>query len=210
MSAVLQDREIQSAQDGLFLTCRPGKFGNSLSFPYTLENRSRSILYPMHAMPSIAANGDASVQEGSAVVILGGAGDVILGKFAAPLPTDRQVAVPAVPLAKRLLPGDRLEGLVQIPMPLAETSPYFADLPLRQYEMIGFDAVVFTMGYWVDGIDGLAAAPVDYAPDLFVVVTRKTLRSVRHATQRFPTKGLQIFRRLDAFPRRVPENLRSI
>jgi hypothetical protein len=111
-----------------------------------------------------------------------------------------------VPLAKRLVPGGRIEGLIEIALPLAETSPYFADLPLRQYEMIDFDAVVFTIGYWVDGVDGLAAAPVDYAPDLFVVATRKTLRSVRHVTQRFPTKALQIFKRLDAFPRRLPQN----
>jgi len=39
-----------------------------------------------------------------------------------------------------------------------------------------------------------------------VVATRKTLRSVRHVTQRFPTKALQIFKRLDAFPRRLPQN----
>lgn len=206
MSAVLQIPDIQAAQDALVLTCRPAKSGNNLCFPYTLENHGRSIVYAMHAMPSIAANGDASAQEGSAVVILSGEGNVILGKFAAPLPTDRQVAVPAVPLAKRLLPGGRIDGLIEIAMPLAETSPYFGDLPLRQYEMIDFDAVIFRIGYWVDGVDGLAAAPVDYAPDLFVVVTRKTLRSIRHVSQRFPTKALQIFRRLDAFPRRLPDS----
>jgi hypothetical protein len=37
------------------------------------------------------------------------------------------------------------------------------------------------------------------------VVTRKTLRSVRYATQRLPTKALQIFKRLDAFPRTLPQ-----
>jgi len=206
MSAALQFPDTQAAQDALVLTCRPAKSGNNLCFPYTLENRGHGIVYAMHAMPSVAANGDASAQEGGAVVILAGEGNVVLGKFAAPLPTDRQVAVPAVPLAKRLVPGGRIEGMIEIALPLAETSPYFGDLPLRQYEMIDFDAVVFTIGYWVDGVDGLAAAPVDYAPDLFVVATRKTLRSVRHVTQRFPTKALQIFKRLDAFPRRLPQN----
>lgn len=203
MSAAL--REATSAgHDDLLLTCHPGKTGNKLTFPYTLENRGRAVLYPMHAMASIAPDGEASANEQCPVVILGGQGSVILGKLAAPLPTDRQVAVQAVPLARRLHPGGSLDGLLEIQLPLAETSPYFSDLPLRQYEMIDFESIVFTIGYWVDGVDGLAAAPTDYAPDLFVVVTRKTLASVRHATQRFPTKALQLFKRLDAFPRALP------
>jgi hypothetical protein len=204
MSAALREAAAAPGQDDLLLTCRPGKAGNKLTFPYTLENRGRALLYPMHAMASIAADGEPSANEQCPVVILGGQGSVILGKLAAPLPTDRQVAMQAVPLARRLAPGARLDGLLEIELPLAETSPYFTDLPLRQYEMIDFDSITFTIGYWVDGIDGLAAAPTDYAPDLFVVVTRKTLVSARYATQRFPTKALQVFKRLDAFPRRLP------
>jgi hypothetical protein len=42
---------------------------------------------------------------------------------------------------------------------------------------------------------------VDYAPGLSVVVTRNTGRSARRVSQRFPTTGLQIFKRTDAFPR---------
>jgi hypothetical protein len=105
-------------------------------------------------MASIAPNGDALARDGGAAVILGRNGDVILGKFAAPLPVDRQVAVPAVSLAKRLAPGERLKGLIEIAMALAETRPYFGDLPLRQYEVADFDAVNFTIGYWADGVDG--------------------------------------------------------
>ncbi len=204
MSAALRDADEQRAPENLLLTCRPGKSGNKLSFPYTLENRSRTVIYAMHAMPSIGADGEPLAEDQDAVVILGAQGNVILGKFAAPMPTDRQVAVPAVPLAKRLPAGGRLEGVIEIQLPLAETSPYFSDLPLRQYEIIDFEAVIFTIGYWLDGIDGLAAAPADYAPDLFTVVTRKTLRSARRVNQRFPTKALQIFKRMDKFPRELP------
>jgi hypothetical protein len=204
MSAALREAASAPGDDNLLLTCRPGKSGNKLTFPYTLENRGRTILYPMHAMASVAPDGEPSANEQCPVVIMGGHGSVILGKLGAPLPTDRQVAVQAVPLAQRLPPEGRLDGLLEIQLPLAETSPYFGDLKLREYEMVDFDSIVFTIGYWVDGVDGLAAAPTDYAPDLFVVVTRKTLASVRHATQRFPTKALQLFKRLDAFPRVLP------
>ncbi len=204
MSSTLRDTDTQRAPNRVVLTCRPGKSGNKLSFLYAVENREPTAIYAMHAMPSIAANGDASANDQHAVVILGEQGNVILGKFAAPMPADRQVAVPALPLAKRLPPGGRLEGLIEIQLPLAETSPYFGDLPLRQYEMIDFEAVIFSIGYWLEGVDGLAAVPTDYAPDLFVVVTRKTLLSARRVTQRFPTKALQIFKRMDAFPRNLP------
>ena len=53
----------------------------------------------------------------------------------------------------------------------------------------------------VAGLDSLAATPADYAPDLFVVVTRNTLKSALRVTQRFPTSSLQLFRRTDQFPR---------
>jgi hypothetical protein len=186
----------------LRLTCRPGKAGNLLVFPYTLENSGPGEVYAMEALPSLdAAGAQARADDQAAVVILGGEGDAIVGKFAAPLPTDRRIGVPVLPLARRLPAGASLEGRLHIPAPLAETSPYFADLPLRQYEVVDIRGVVFTIGYWAAGSDGLVAAPVDYAPDLFVVSTRNTLRSARRVTQRFPTTGLQLFKRTDPFPR---------
>jgi hypothetical protein len=186
----------------LLLTCRPGKAGNLLRFPYRLENRGPTGIYAMHAWPGIdPATGEARAKEQTGVAILGTGGNVTLGHFIPPLPTDRRVAVPVVPLARWLPPGTSLEGELEIPLPLAETSPYFADLTLRQYEIVDIAAIVLTIGYWIAGVDGLVAAPADYAPDLFVVVTRNTSRSAQQISQRLPTKGLQIFKRTDAFPR---------
>jgi hypothetical protein len=186
----------------LLLSCRPGKAGNVLQFPYRLENRGTTDVYAMHAWPSVdPASGEARAKEQAAVVILGMEGDAVLGYFPAPLPTDRRVAVPVVPLARRVSSGASLEGRLDIPLPLAETSPYFAELSLRQYDIVDINAVAFTIGYWIAGVDGLVAAPADYAPDLFVVVTRNTLRSARQISRRIPATGLQIFKRSDAFPR---------
>jgi len=189
----------------LRLQCQPSKAGATLVFPYTVENRGGADVYVMHALPGgDPASGEARANDQAAVVILGAEGDAILGKFAAPLPTDRRIAVPILPLARHLPSGARLDGRIEIPIPLAETSPYFPDLTLRKYEMIDLKGVRFTIGYWLAGADGLVASPVDYAPELFVVVTRNTWRSARRAAQRFPTTGLQIFRRTDAFPRTLP------
>jgi hypothetical protein len=186
----------------LRLSCQPSKAGGALLFPYTLENRGTVDVYAMHALPgSDPASGEARAHEQAAVVILGADGDAIIGKFAAPLPTDRRIAVPVLPLARHLPAGARLDGRIEIPIPPAETSPYFPDLTLRKYEVVDIKGVVFTIGYWLAGTDGLVASPADYAPELFVVVTRNTWRSARRVSQRFPTTGLQIFKRNDAFPR---------
>ena len=184
------------------LTCRPGKTGNVLTFDYMVENQGPGEIYAMDAVPSVKRGDPAAKADcNTAVVILNAQGDAIVGKFIAPLPTDRRVAVPVVPLARRVAGGANLQGKIEVPLPLAETSPYFPDLLLRHYEVVEIKGVVFTIGYWPAGTDNLFAAPVDYAPDLVTIVTRNTIQSARSAWQRFPTSGLQLYKRTDAFPR---------
>jgi len=196
------DQDPAIATAGLRLTCRPSKTGNALIFPYRLENAGPGEVYAMHALPAgDPASGEARANETAAIVIASDSGDAIIGKFAAPLPTDRRIAVPVLPLARRVPAGASLEGRIEITLPLAETSPYFPDLTLRGYEIIEIKGVQLTIGYWLAGNDGLAAIPAEYAPDLFVVVTRNTMRSALRVSRRYPTTGLQLFRRTDAFSR---------
>ena len=124
------------ASAALRLECQPSKTGNLLIFPYTLKNEGAGEVYAMHAVHSVdRATGEARANDTAAVVISGEEGDAIVGKFAAPLPIDRRIAVPVFPLARRLAAGATLEGRIEVPLPLAETSPYFPDLTLRQYEI---------------------------------------------------------------------------
>jgi len=186
------------------LSCRPGKEGQLLVFPYMAQNRGSTAAYVMDAVASVDEETGEPKANPQAIVVLHGPGDdATVGKFIAPLPTDRRIAMPVIPLARLLTPGATLEGRVEIPIPLAETSPYFADLPLRQYESVEIKGIVFRIGYWVTGIDGLAAVPSEYAPDLFTVVTRDTVRSARLVSQRLPVRSLQLFRRTDEFPRAI-------
>jgi hypothetical protein len=187
------------------LSCQPGKEGNLLVFSYQVENQGTAEAYLMDAVASIdSASGLAKPNPQSAVVLAGPTEDAILGKFMAPLPTDRRIAMPVIPLARPLAVGGTLQGRIGVPLPLAEASPYFADLPLRQYEVVEIKGVIFRIGYWVAGVDGMAALPLEEAPELFTVVTRNTLRSARCVSQRFPTRSLQLLRRTDQFPRSIP------
>ncbi len=186
----------------LRLTCRPAKAGNVLLFSYTLENPGRDDVYAMHALPGAdPASGEARANETAAIVVASDDGDAIVGKFVPPLPIDRRIAQPVFPLARHLPAGGSIEGRVEIPTPLAETSPYFADLTLRQYEIVDIKGVQFTIGYWPAAPDRVLVEPCVYAPDLLEISMRDPARSARRITQRFPTTGLQLFRRKDAFPR---------
>jgi hypothetical protein len=187
---------------GLRLQCRPGKSGNRLIFQYALHNEGAAEIYVMDAIPARdPASGALHADDQATVVILGPEGDAIVGKFAPPPPLDRRMALAVMPLARLLPPGGTLEGALTIPLPLAETSPYFPDLPLRRYEIVDIRGIVFTIGYWTAGVDHLAAAPAAERPELFAVTTRNTARSARRIAQRFPTTGLQLFKRTDRFAR---------
>src|SRR5262249_6144485 len=155
-------------------------------FSYEVTNQGKEEAYLMDAVASFdRASGSPKPSPQSVVVMAGAAEEAILGKFMAPPPTERRIAVPIVQLARRLAAGATLQGSLQVPLPLAEASPYFADLPLRQYEVVEINGVIVTLGYWVAGVDGMAALPVDDAPELVTVVTRDTLRSARSISQRF-------------------------
>jgi hypothetical protein len=196
---------MSSDEAAIRLNCQAGKEGNLLVFSYEVANQGKEEAYLMDAVASFdRASGSPKPGSRSVVVVAGGAEEAILGKFMAPLPTDRRLALPIVPLARPLPAGATLQGRFEVPLPLAEASPYFADLPLRQYEVVEINGVIVTLSYWVAGVDGMAALPVEEAPELVTVVTRNTLRSARIISQRFPTRPLQLLKRTDQFPRTLP------
>ncbi|HKS88694.1 MAG TPA: hypothetical protein VJR70_04575 [Stellaceae bacterium] len=179
----------------LRLTCQPSKSGNVLLFPYRLANDGPGDAYAMQA----AAAGTAASE--APVVIAGDDGDAIVGLVAAPLPTDRRLAVPVVPLARRLAAGEAFEGRVEIALPVAESSPYFPELTLRRYDIVELKGIRFTIAYWPADTGDLVTRSFGDGADLLRVLTADPAGSAKLASQRFPTNGLQLFRRTDAFPR---------
>jgi hypothetical protein len=186
-----------SSSAALRLTCQPSKSGNALIFPYRLNNEGPGDIY---AMQAVATSG-AGVEDTTAIVIAAETGDAVIGSFMPPFPTDRRIAVPLTPLARRVSSGAFLEGKIEVPLPLAETSPYFPDLTLRRYEIVSVTGVIVRIGYWPADASDLLARPHAEGSDLLRVVTADPLGTGRSVTQRFPTSGLQLFRRTDAFPR---------
>ena len=88
--------------------------------------------------------------------------------------------MPVFPLARRLPAGASLEGCIEIPLPLAETSPYFPDLTLRGYEIIDIKGVQLMIGYWPAASQDLVVRQSEYASDL-LTVSAQTLSAAPHA-----------------------------
>jgi len=109
METYLRERNGDAKRHGrmvqIRLSCRPGKEGNTLVFPYTVENPSGADVYVMDAMPTVDAATRRCHQSRVVPVIHGPGTDATIGRFIALLPTDRRVSMPVIPLARRLPHG---------------------------------------------------------------------------------------------------------
>ena len=84
-------------------------------FDYTLENHGPGVVYAMDAVAAVDKGGEAARADPQAPVVLHGPNeDATIGKFIAPLPTDRRVAMPVVPLARLVPPGGMVVGHIEI------------------------------------------------------------------------------------------------
>jgi hypothetical protein len=187
-----------SAAHQLLLDCRPAKIGDVLSFPYVIKNPGPDAVYVMDAVACAdPATRMACAGERHAVLI-GPSGDAIVGGFIPPMPTDRQIAVPVIALARRLAAGEAYERRLDIPVPYAETSPWLPDLPPQQYVEAEIKGVVLAIAYWPAATAGLCPIEAGYAPGLYAIAPPRAGPVV---SLRFPTTGLRFARRADAVAR---------
>lgn len=192
----------QSSLTDVKLECQPTRVGTKLSFPYKITNQSAADIYVMDAVPAVdPSTRQPFADRNSVVVYLMTDGRAHILKGIAPLPTDRKVTVRVIPLAAKLPPGGTLSRELEVPLPLAEISPYFPDLPLRQYELVDISGVLFSVEFIRSTVEGFTAMPVDFAPDLYRVFARDVVALSERLSSSFPTQRLNIMKRPDAFPR---------
>jgi hypothetical protein len=193
---------LQSEEAGISIACQPDRVGNRLIFPYALTNTSPELVYVMDATPKLdPVTKTWSADRESAVVWLGADDVARVMKGIAPLPIDTDVWARVIPLAAKLPPGETLERRLEIPLPLGETSPYFPDLPLRQYRQQDIKGITLIVEFLPSSVEGFAAAPVDYGAGLFHVRGSDTTAQVRRVGQTYPVRHLSILKRPDNFPR---------
>ncbi len=186
------------------LSCRPRKEGNSLVFDYELHNRSRTAVYAADAMRVVDGEPPLARADAQAVsIILREDMDAVVGKFLPPVPPHWRMVVPAVPLAVAVEPGATVARSLSVRLPLAETSPLVDDLSIRDYDMLDIQAVVLAIGYWAADTPGLDVAAARFSPEHMQLAMADPRNGARMVWQRYPVRGLMLFRRNDAFPRTV-------
>jgi hypothetical protein len=187
---------------GVALACRPDRAGNKLLFPYTVTNHGTGEVYVMDALPGAdAATRQATIDRHAAVIWLGADDFAHVLRGIPPLPEDRDILGHVIPLAARLPPGGTLQRTLEVPLPLAETSPYYPDLPVRQYELTDIQGVVLTVEFLRASAEGFRAEPAAGAADLYDVWSRDLFRQVERVSCTFPSRQLQILKRPGEFPR---------
>ena len=192
----------------LHLICQPNKVPGCFVFAYRAENQGAVPLYVMDAMPSIdPATHAVRANPQAAPAILRPDGIALVGKFIAPLPNDRMLLAPDLPLCARVEPGQAIERELCVPLPFAEASPYFTDLRLREYETAEVTGIVFAIGYFAADTPGLYAAPAAYAPEYHVLSATVAPVVADLAWQMLPVKKLEILKRRDDFPRELKSHL---
>lgn len=184
------------------LSCQPNREGGSFLFPYTVTNNGTADIFVFDAVPTIdPATRQAKANPDRVTIALAEDGYAHVVKGIPPLPPDRDVAVQIIPLAAKLPPGGSLQRSLRVPLPFAETSAYFTDLTLRQYEQVDIKGVIFAVQFLRATLPGLAAAPDAFGSELYRVVAPNTAAQAQRVSQTFTTKGLSILKRKDAFPR---------
>jgi len=187
---------------GVTLSCRPDRSGNKLIFPYIVANHGTADIYVMDATTAADPNTRKAVADRNAVVIwLGADGFAHVLKGIAPMPVNRLMLAQVVPLAAKLPPGQTFDRALEVQLPLAETGPYHSDLPLREYQLTDIQGVMLTVEFLRSTVEGFAAEPIEYAPDLFNVRGKHTVGQTERVSCAFPSRQLQILKRPDDFRR---------
>jgi hypothetical protein len=193
---------VAAQSSGVTLSCRPDRAGNRLVFPYTVANHGAADIYVMDAaLAPDRASDKLVIDRNAGVIWLGSDGFAHVLKGVAALPPDRSVDMRIIPLAAKLPPDGTLERILEVPLPLAETSPYYPDLPLREYELTDIQGVVLTIEFLRSSVEGFAAAPAAEAPDLFRVRAQHTVGQTERVSCAFPSRQLQMLKRPGDFPR---------
>ena len=177
-------------QDQLRLSCRPSKVGDTLSFPYVVDNPSPDDVFVMDAVARA---------EGRAVVVINSSGDALVGPFVPPMPADRRIVMPVLPLARLLPAGRSLERHLKIPAPYAESSPWLPDPLPGEQVVTDIRSVVLAVGYWPAGTKDVTATKHVDASDLYTITTPHTGGAL--VSLRFPTNGLRFARRAQTAPK---------
>lgn len=176
------------------LQCSPSRSGNELVFPYTVTNDGPGDVYVADAFHRVDPVTHAGSVDRALVTIQMETDNFALILRGVP-PRTAPVTRPIHPLMHRLGAGQKLERQLEVPLPLAETSPYEPYSNVRDYVLKPIDGVVLAVDWISASTEGLVATPAAGAEDLYTIQAPNYLRDMQRLTSRLPARGLSILER---------------
>lgn len=191
-----------AAPENLVLACTPEKTEDRIVLAYEITNRGAETWFIMDAMVGVdPATRQPRLEPDNVTLWQAAAGhaNVLVGW--PPVPTDRNVGVRAIPVAVRLAPRETLRRRLELPLPLAERSPYFPAANLRDYRIAEITGLALLIDVLPDTAPGLRVEPVAFAPSHVRALSANMDGDLRRVRASFRTQGLHLMVRTDAYPR---------
>lgn len=201
--AARQDKghQTMSKASDLTLTCHAALKPTALEIRYSVHNGGDRPVYVLDMLPINGAGTPEAAGNPAMNTVIAGPDHLTVLRGIAPLPR-QPVAVRVIPLATALAPARALERDIVLNLPVAERSPYYGDLPLRQYTHGGVNAVTLVVHVVRETVDGFKATPANgFAEGLLTLHATDLVRAVESLSCTVPVRGLSILRRTDAFKR---------
>ena len=131
---------------------------SSLRVTYSVENRSDAAIYLFTTLWRFAPGGGIEADPSPFYVSLDGQGVLKLGKIIYPTPRLKLVEMTNIPLAHAVGPHETWSEILEVPVPIAEHSPYYLKGPSSTWESAQSRYLELWVS-WIPTVEGLDVKP---------------------------------------------------
>jgi hypothetical protein len=198
-----RDTSMEHIAKDIILACQHELFPNKLRIHYTVTNRGSTDIYLLDVYPGgdpkyrkVAANYNA------VYACIKDSNEAYLLRGIAPLPSDRMVLVRIMPLGTKLAPGQSIERVFEVPLPLREQNHcYYAPLSSEGYDSVKVKTLILAVQFLRPTIAGFNAEPAPHGPNLFKVSGKDTAGQAETMSCEIAVQDLRMLKRKDFFSR---------
>ena len=185
------------------LACRQEFFPDKLRIHYTVTNHGSTDIYLLDVYPGGDLQSRKAAADYNAVyACLKDNNTAYLLKGIPPLPADRMVLVRIMPLGTKLAPGQSIERVFEVPLPLREQNHwYYASLSPEGYDSVKVKTLILAVQFLRSTVEGFNAEPAPHGPNLFKVRSKDTAGQAETMTCEIAVQDLQMLKRRDFFSR---------
>jgi hypothetical protein len=198
-----RDMSMEHIAQDIVLTCHQEFFPDKLRMHYTVSNRGSTDIYLLDAYPGGAPQSRKAAADYNAVyACLKDNNTAYLLKGIPPLPADRMVSVRLMPLGAKLAPGQSIQRMFEVPLPLREQNHwYYAPLSPEGYDSVNVKRLILGVQFLRSTVEGFNAEPAPHGPNLFKVEGKNTAGQAETLTCEIAVQDLQMLKRRDFFSR---------